>query len=137
MKTLVTIGADPMPAAPWARFLALFTVARHHSAVNWAWVRASEAQVLLSHGRPRRSRQAASLCIEPLWAADRLDADVVPLDARFGTLSLVAALDRASAIALRARTASAVARRPDLSAMDEWLSELWEQGALGEEAHSS
>ena len=132
MKSLVKMGAERMPDAVWARFLALFPVARAHSAVDWAWVRANEAEVLLSHRRPRRGLQSASVCVEPLWAADRLEADLVPLDARFGVLSLVAALDRASAIALSVREARPAIRRPDLVAMEEWLSELWEQGALDE-----
>lgn len=132
MKTLVKIGADPMPAAAWARFLALFPVARAHSTVGWTWVRACEAEVLVCHRRPRRGLQSASVCIEPLWAADRLDADVMPLDARFGVLSLVAALDRAAVVARRVRDERPPVRRRDLVAMEEWLSELWEDGVLDE-----
>lgn len=106
MKTVLKIGIDALPNADLARFTALFQVAETRTVVAWVRVRPADADVVVCHGLPWRSTRAISLCLDPV-ALCETGAEVVPLERGFRVLSLIAALDRASARAqaLRAQRA--------------------------------
>lgn len=102
MKTVLKIGIDALPNAELARFTALFQVAETRTQVSWVRVRPADADVVVSHRQPWRGSHAVSLCIEPAQAHSG-HAHVVALESGFRVLTLIAALDRASALVLESR----------------------------------
>lgn len=95
MKTVLKIGLDALPNAELARFTALFPVAETRTRVAWVRVRAAEADVVVCHRQPWRATGAVSLCLDPCWLRGA-DTELVPLEPRFGVLTLMTALDRAA-----------------------------------------